>query len=122
MDWQLGLFRFGLLVCVVGLVFIATKFDIVESEVSVWNHNPTTAEVAAENASVGERKTACLSTAKRMNEYPSHCYLDSPTFRGLARDKAVQNIQGFLITGLALLAAMFSIVFFGLRMARENRA
>ena len=123
MDWRLSFFRFGMLACIVLAIFIATQFDIVESAVAIWNHNPTSEEATAANDAAVERKTACLSgeTKKTTIEYPSHCYSSDPPFRGLPREIAIENVEGFLITGLALLAAIVSVVFIGIQMARESR-
>lgn len=123
MDWRLSFFRFGMLACIVLAIFIVTQFDIVNSAVAIWNHNPTSREVAIANETVVARRTACLSAETKATkiEYPSRCYSSDPPFRGLPREIAIENVEGFLITGLALLVAMLSVVFMGTRMARESR-
>lgn len=123
MDWQLGIFRFGLLACFLGTMFAATQFDIGQSIVAIWNRNPTTGEIAAEDTTAAKMLAACLLAEAKMRviEFPSNCYPRNPGFRGLARDSALANVQGFALTGLALFLTMFSVVFLGLRMARESR-
>jgi hypothetical protein len=123
MDWQLGIFRFGLLVCFLGPMFAATQFEIAQSIVAIWNHNPTAQEISADEAAKAKRLSACLSAEDKMKviEFPSTCYPSSPGFRGLNRDSALENVRGFVVTSLALFITMFSVVFLGLRMARESR-
>jgi len=123
MDWQLGVFRFGLLACFLGPMFAATQFDIAQSIVAIWNHNPSTEEVSAEDAATGRQLAACLSAEakKRVIEFPSTCYPRNLSFRGLARDSALANVRGFVLTASALFITMFSVTILGLRMARESR-
>ena len=74
MDWQLGLFRFGIAACVALLVVIVTQFDIGISISAIWNHNRTTREIAAVNMAADEKQNACVAAAKKKSiEYPSDC-------------------------------------------------
>ena len=124
MDWRLGLFRFGLVACIAGAIFIVSQFSIVESSVAIWNNNPTTEEAISATTAAVERKAACLSAEAKTStiEYPSHCYSGDPAFHGMTREKAVKNIEGFAFASLALLIGIFSVVSLGVRMARESRA
>ena len=123
MDWRLGIFRFGLLACVVWVVVVATQFDIVDSVVAIWNHNPT-AYVAGLSVTVAaKRQSACLSAHAQApsTEFPSSCYYNDPTFRGLPGDEAVANLKGFLITVSLLPFLLIGVVSLGLRMAIAGR-
>ena len=122
MDWQLGLFRFGLLACVVWAVIIVTQFDIVDSAVAVWNHSPTAQAAEASVTDAAKRQSACLSAQSHASstEYPSSCYFNDPTFRGMPRDLAVANMESFLIAAMALPFLLLGVVSLGLRMARAS--
>jgi hypothetical protein len=120
MDWQLSLFRFGLLACFCGALFIATQFDIAESTLAIWNHNPTTEEIAAADVAAVNAKKMCLAKKAKTTEYLASCYPDAPPFRGLPREKAAANVRNFLACGMPLLMAMLALVLLGRRMAREK--
>ena len=122
MDWQLGLFRFGLLACVIGLVAIFTQFDVVGLEVAIWNHNPTTEAFDASTAVAVRTDAACLAAATqtRTPEHPSRCLVTTPTPAGLPREQAVANVQSFSVAALTLLVAMLLVAYLGIRMARES--
>jgi hypothetical protein len=121
-DWQLSVFRFGLVACIVGVIVAATQFDIAESIEAVWIHAPTTQEVAAESVAYQNKKTVCLDAhaATKPAEYPSSCYANQPNIPELARDVAVTNLVGFVLTTLAVLATMVAMGILGVRMARES--
>ena len=117
-DWQLSLFRFGLLVCIVGVIVAATQFDIAESIEAVWIHAPNTQEVAAANVAYESRKAICL--AAHAKEYAASCYTNQPNVPELAHDVAVTNIAGFIFTGFVVIATMVAMGVLGVRMARES--
>lgn len=123
MDWQLSFFRFGMLFCIIGAIVTASQFDIVESSVAVWNHNPTTQETDAANDAAVQAKTACLLAEKKskVKEYPSGCYPADTTFKGLTRDKALANVEGFLVFAVILMTGTILTVLLGIRMSRESR-
>ena len=123
MDWQLGLFRFGLLACFVAAIFAATQFEIGQSVVAIWNQNPTSQELTAKDVAAVKRLAAYQSTEAKAKvvEYPSACYPSVKSFRGLTRDTAIANVRAFLMTISALFVTLFATVFLGLRMARESR-
>jgi len=124
MDWKLGLFRIGLFACVVWAVVVATQFDVVGSAVAVWNRNPTSHAAQRSVTDAAKRQTACLTSQAHAPsaEYPSSCYSNDPTFRGMPRDQAIANLRDFLITISPLPFLLFGVVSLGLRMARESRA
>ncbi|HTP76619.1 MAG TPA: hypothetical protein VMJ73_06525 [Rhizomicrobium sp.] len=123
MDWQLSVFRLGMLLCVIGAFVAVTQFDIIDSAVAVWNHNPSTQEAAAANDAALEAKRTCLSAEKksRIKEYPSGCYPADTAFKGLTRDKALANVERFLVFALILMTGTILVVMLGIRMARESR-
>ena len=124
MKWRLRLFRFGLFACVALAIVAATQFHIVNYVVAIWNGNPTADTIAAVTLAATDRKAACSSAETRSatTEYPSHCYPIYPSFPGLPGDKAWENVEGFLMTGLALFVLLLAVVSLGLRMAIANRA
>jgi len=121
-DWQLGLFRFGLFACVVCAAMVITQFDVVDSAVAIWNHSPTAQSAEAAVTEATKRQSACLSAQSHASstEYPSSCYFNDSTFRGMPRDHAVANLEGFLIAALALSFLLLGVVSLGLRMARAS--
>ncbi len=124
MDWQLGLFRIGLFVCVALSVVAVTQFDIADSAVAIWNHNPTAYAARLSVTVAANRQSACLSAHAHSpsTEYPSSCYSNDPTFRGMSADQAVTNLRGFLIFVIPLPFLFVGVVLLGLRMARASRA
>jgi len=124
MDWRLGLFRIGLFLCVVWAVVVATQFDVAGSVVAIWNDSPTAHETQASVRNAAKRQSACLSAQAHAPsaEYPSSCYSNDPTFRGMPRDQAITNLRNFLITISPLPFLFFGVVSLGLRMSRESRA
>ena len=124
MDWQLWLFRFGLLACFAGIVVAATQFDVSESIEALWIQAPTTQEIQTERVTSAKRVAICMSgrAKTRGAEYASGCFYREPTIPELAGDIAVTNLLGFLVTLLAVFAALIALGFLGVRMARESRA
>ena len=124
MDWRLGLFRIGLFVCVVWAVVVATQFDVVDSAAAIWSHNPTAHEAQASVIDAAKRQSSCLSAHAHAPsaEYPSSCYSNDPTFRGMPRDQAETNLRSFLITISPLPLLLLGVVSLGLRMAGASRA
>lgn len=114
----MSLFRFGLLVCVVGVIIAATQFDIAESIEAVWIHAPTTQETAAANLAYERRKSVCL--AAHAKEYAASCYSNQPNIPELAHDVAVTNITGFVLTDFVVIATMVAMGILGVRMGRES--
>ena len=124
MDWQLGLFRIGLFACVVWAVVVATQFDVVGSAVAVWNRNPTSHAAQRSVTDAAKRQTACLTSQAHAPsaQYPSSCYSNDPTFRGMPRDQAETNLRSFLIAISPLPFLLLGVVSLGLRMAGASRA
>ena len=124
MDWRLGLFRIGLFVCVVWAVMVATQFDVVGSAVAIWSRSPTAHEAQASVSDAAKRQSSCLSAHAHApsSEYPSSCYSNDPTFRGMPRDQAETNLRSFLIAISALPLLLLGVVSLGLRMAGASRA
>ncbi|HVE03142.1 MAG TPA: hypothetical protein VNB30_03695 [Rhizomicrobium sp.] len=122
MDWQLGLFRLGMLMCIVGAILIATQFQITDSIVAIWNWNPTLQETAAANSAASLKQQACLAerAGKVTSEFNGICPNDAPSSHGLARDLAFANIRAFLSASMALVAILATVVWLGVRMARES--
>ena len=122
MHWQLRLFRFGLFASVVWGVIVVTQFDIVDSAVAIWNHSPTAQAAEDSVTDAAKRQSACLSAQSHASstEYPSSCYFNDPTFRGMPRDHAVVNLESFLIAAMAWPFLLLGVVLLGLRMARAS--
>jgi hypothetical protein len=122
MDWQLSLFRIGMLMCIVGAILIATQFQITDSIVAIWSWNPTLQETAAANSAASVKQRTCLAerAGKVTSEFNGICPNDAPSSHGLARDIAFANIQAFLSASVALVAILVAVVWLGVRMARES--
>jgi hypothetical protein len=122
MDWQLSLFRIGMLMCIVGAILIATQFQITDSIVAIWNWNPTLQETAAANSVASIKQRTCLAerAGKVTSEFNGICPNDAPSSHGLARDIAFANIQAFLSASVALVAMLVAVVWLGVRMAQES--
>jgi hypothetical protein len=122
-DRQLSLFRFGLLVCLVGTLYAATQFDIAESVEAIWNHEPTSEAFAAESIRAENRIAACLAAEKATKpvEYVSTCASNRPPVPEMAGEVAAANIRGFSITASAVLITIFAVWLLGIRMTRESR-
>lgn len=122
MNWRLELFRFGLFACAVGAVIVVTEFDIVDSSAAIWNHSPTAQAAEDSVTDAAKRQSACLSAQLHASstEYPSSCYFNDPSFRGMPSDRAVTNLEGFLIAALALSFLLLGVVTLGVRMARAS--
>ena len=123
MDWQLGLFRFGLLACFAGMLTVATQFDLTKSIEAVWFHAATTSEIQSQDASATKRVAACLSTRAKTRgvEYASGCYYDQSAIPELAGDEADENLLGFFATSLVVFAIAIALGLMGRRMARESQ-
>ncbi len=123
-DWQLRLFRVGLLACAVLAIVVVTQFSIIDSVVAIWNGNPTADATAAAVDAASEAKSVCLSAETRTpkTEYPSHCYRADAAYHGMPGDQALANVKSFLVILTALFALLLAVVLLGLRMARESRA
>jgi len=120
MDWQLVVFRSGLLACAILALVAATQFDIAASAEAVWNHNLTTEEIVGAREVAAMHQADCLAVKAKTTEYPASCYRDPPTQRGLPSEKAMENIRWLVTTVTALLIVLFSVVVVGVRMGREN--
>lgn len=121
-DWELTAFRAGAILCLVLAAILATRFDIAESVLAIQNGNPTTSALAASNAVLARTRDACTNSALHQpsEEFPSNCLYNDTILRGLPRDQAVANIQGFLICASALAILLSVVIWLGYRMIKES--
>jgi hypothetical protein len=121
-KWAVNLFRAGVAACVVWLIVIITQFDVTASVIAIWNHNPSTSEIAAARQASEARAQNCARYIPSMQkqEFPPLCLSDYALPPGIPRDLAMRELQHFALNIIGLVAGGAMMNWLGIMLAKRR--